>query len=88
MTIKEQCEHAGITRTTYYWRKKRGLPLLDKPTQSRKSRPVFAYKYNGEWLTLFEIMRIENKPYNKVYSCYATKLPRMRVLELRAKGII
>lgn len=77
MTIKEQCKQAGISRTTYYWRKKRRLPLYDEPTpRSMRTKN----RYDNEWLTIAEIMKIEDKPYSSVYRRYVinekTKLPR------------
>lgn len=84
MTIEEQCKQAGISRTTYYWRKKHGLPLYDEPTprsmRTKNRYDKVVLQYNNEWLTIAEIMKIEDKPYSSIYRRYVinekTKLPR------------
>lgn len=75
MNITEMCKRAGITRATYYGRIKRGMTIeeaLNTPPTSRESRrhPNYIYLYNGEWLTLPQIMRIENITYSQAYCRY------------------
>lgn len=81
MNITEMCKRAGITRTTYYSRIKRGMSVeeaLNTPSTSRESlrHPSYIYLYNGEWLTLPQIMTIENITYSQAYCRYVVNNKR------------
>lgn len=75
MNITEECKQAGITRATYYNRIKQGMSAdeaLNTPPTPREllRRPSYVYLYNGEWLTLQQIMTIEDITYSQAYCRY------------------
>lgn len=81
MNITEMCKQAGITRTTYYSRIKRGMSVeeaLNTPPTSREllRRPSYVYLYKGEWLALQEIMSLENITYSQAYCRYVVNNKR------------
>ena len=52
---------------------------VDQSTQNENTRKSIRLKYNDEWLTIREIMQIENIPYITAYMRYVvrekTRLP-------------
>lgn len=76
MTITERCKQAGISRTTYYNRIKQGMSAYEAlntpPTPRELFRcPTYVYLYNDKWLTLQQIMAIEDISYSQAYCRYA-----------------
>lgn len=89
MNITEMCKQTGITRATYYSRIKRGMSVkeaLNTPPTPRQSlrHPSYVYLYNDEWLTLGQIMTIENITYSQAYCRYVVNNKRkLKRKELR-----
>lgn len=58
---------------------------VDQSTQNENTRKSIRLKYNNEWLTIREIMQIENIPYITAYMRYVvrdkTKLPIKHLYE-------
>lgn len=84
MTITEKCKRTGISRVTYYNRIKRGMSAeeaLNIPPTPREliRQPSYVYMYHGRWLTLQQIMAIEEITYSQAYCRYRRRLQRKEI---------